>query len=174
MNATRSVRVWWWWFPGSFLCSPKFLGVFVWGFSSCPLRGFTGPQNSSQGCVRILVSVKVCGSCNLAQNSASGALSWAGMQTSRFFCINMQIPQRNGRLSQSPLSCCWGSGGWKNPSFVLARQQGPGLFQSAFVWVYVKLSMCHSFCFSCQRLPSSLLILPRTLTALEGVTCTSG
>jgi len=34
-------------------------------------------------------------------------------------------------------------------SFVFTRQQGLGFLQSAVVWVYVKLSMRHSFCFSC-------------------------
>lgn len=88
--------------------------VFVRGFSFCHVRGWGVLQNLSWSSVQIPVSVKVCGSCNLGQNSASGSPSRAEMQTSRIFCIDMQILQRNGCLSELPLCCCWGSGGWKN------------------------------------------------------------
>ena len=112
MNATRSISVCWC-LLDLFLCSLKFRGFFFFqGFSFCHLRGWRVLRNLSWSSVQILVSVKVC--CNLGQNSASGSPSQAEMQTNRIFYIDLQILQRNGCLSELPLCCSWGSGGWKN------------------------------------------------------------
>lgn len=132
----------------SFLCSPKFRGFFVWGFSFCHLRGWRVLQNLSWSSVHILVSVKVCASCNLGWNSASGSPSWAEMQTNRIFCIDMQILQRNGCLSELPLCCCWGSGGWKN-ELCVHKAAGTRVSPKCLCLGICKAINVSFFCFSC-------------------------
>lgn len=113
MNRTQSGAVWW--CPlDSFLWSLSFVGDFGWCFTFCHSKGCRVLHHFSRSSVHIVSSVKVCGSCSLGRNPSSGAPPWVELQTSRIFCIGMQIAQRNGSLSESPPCCCWGSGGWKN------------------------------------------------------------
>lgn len=152
-----------------FWSSPKFRGVFFL-FEATPWKGWRVLQNASWSSVQILLSAK----------------KFLELQPGPEFSIWIPFPGQRCKEIELSASICkfsiemglfWVALGVQvveKTSFVFPRQQGPGFLQSAFVWGCVKPSMRHSFCFSCERLPSSLLILPRVLPALEGVTCTSG
>ena len=98
--------------PGLLSVFTEVSGIFCLRLQFLPLERLDNAAEFKLKSVQILVFVSLW---ELQPGTEFSIwISFQGKDANRIFCIDMQILQRNECLSELPLCCCWGSGGWKN------------------------------------------------------------